>query len=109
MNWTAGAMVFSGRPDPQWSLPRERVHELTALWRALAPAAQPSVPRAVLGYRGCWISDPHGARIVACEGIVVHEAHGGRAAEARVDDGRRFERAVLATAPPGVLPPGTTP
>lgn len=109
VTWTAGAIVFSGRPDPEWALPPERAVELMALWRSMAPSPGTPVPRTALGYRGCWIRDPDGERFVAFDGVVVHEARGGRPPEARTDYGRRFEQAVLATAPAGTLPPGSGP
>jgi len=107
--WTAGAMVFSGRPDPVWPLPADAVEALRELWQGLTPRAAVPAPRSVLGYRGCWIRDPHGAQWRAFDGVVVWEAPRRGPSEARRDDARQFERAVLATAPAGTLPPGTGP
>ncbi len=107
--WTAGAMVFSGRPDPVWPPAADRVEALLALWQQLSPRAPVPAPRAVLGYRGCWLRDPRGTCWRAFDGVVVREASRSGPAEARRDDARVFERAVLATAPPGTLPPGTGP
>ncbi|MFO1077145.1 MAG: hypothetical protein U1E73_05405 [Planctomycetota bacterium] len=103
--WTAGAMVFSGRPDPQWTLPPRVAAMLLALWeRAPALADAPSVPTR-LGYRACWARAPSGVRFVAVSGAILRESSMGRK-EARGDMGREFEQAVIASAPPDALPPG---
>lgn len=108
-DWTAGAMIFSGRPDPEWPLPADAVETLLALWQELKPRGRVPAPRAVLGYRGCWIRDPHGVCWRAFDGVVVREAPRRGASETRRDEKRAFERAVLATAPAGTLPPGVGP
>lgn len=97
--WTAGVSVFSGRPDPVWPLAPADAERLVAVWRALAPlAASPPQPPP-LGYRGCVAHDGGGGR--------RWEAYAGAvrcADELRSDPPRAFERLVLASAPPGVLP-----
>jgi len=49
--------VFSGRPNPTWSLSAEQVKELIGLFQNLPPADQ-SAPETGLGYRGFLISNP---------------------------------------------------
>lgn len=105
--WTAGARVYSGRADPTWPLDRAQARALLALWDAL-PASAHAAPRTSrLGYRGCWLRAPDGSSWVAHDGLVA-ERSAARGA-VRDDPGRTFERALLATAPPGALPPGLVP
>jgi hypothetical protein len=52
-----------------------------------------------LGYRGCRLVAPDGREWSAFQELVVH------AVDARRDRQREFERLVIASAPPGVLPP----
>src|SRR5215469_18841542 len=95
--WRAGALVFSGRRDPVWSVAPDAAHELERIWeslpvsksRALAASAPP------LGYRGCFLRHPDGTEWSAFAGIVT--CRSGTGAESRRDIGREFERAVLAT------------
>lgn len=96
--WRATALLYSGRPNPEW----EVSDDIAAIWDELpAHAGDPPPPAPPLGYRGVVLSGPGGARI---------EAHGGGATreggEWRADPGRGFERAVLAAAPPGLVPDG---
>ena len=98
--WIAGALVFSGRPDPTWPIPPELAEELVAIWESLPPTdTTVSVP--VLGYRGCSLRDPEGRMWIAYHELVTLSS------ERRRDDERRFERTVLSSAPTGVLPPST--
>jgi hypothetical protein len=48
--------VFSGRPNPRWTLSDEQVNDLQARLRAL-PEARPIVPPG-LGYRGFIVTNP---------------------------------------------------
>jgi hypothetical protein len=119
--WHAGALLYSGRPDPRWVVPPERVDELMTLWRRMPvlPAYEEPPPR--LGYRGCWLEAPDGPRWIARDGAVAcrpgsRKVFGSRAAktgagtiEARRDEEREFERAVLATAPAGTPLPSRIP
>jgi hypothetical protein len=102
--WRAGALIFSGRRDPVWSVAPEVVHELKAIWESLPVSNSAALPASAppLGYRGCFLRHPDGTEWSAFAGIVT--CHSGTSAESRRDVGREFERAVLATAPAGVLP-----
>jgi hypothetical protein len=109
--WTAGALVFSGRPDPGWRLDAATAARVVAALDALPELERaPRAPRTRkrLGYRGCFLAAPDGTRWTAHAGVVVEERASGAPATrvVRRDDGRAFERLVLATAPPGTLPPG---
>jgi hypothetical protein len=109
--WRAGALVYSGRPDPN----AQQVDGLMALWNRMAAASAWNEPPSRLGYRGCWLAAPDGRRWMAFDGAVAcyaprqrpggpSERHPGPI-EVRRDAGRAFERALLATAPAGTSLP----
>jgi hypothetical protein len=95
--WTGGAFVFSGRPDPTW--PLARGEELAAHWDALGPweGEPPEPPQ--LGYRGAFLVDDDTGREWTAYSGAVRLGN-----DVRRDEPREIERAILAAAPPGVLP-----
>jgi hypothetical protein len=104
--WQGTALVHSGRPDPVWTV---HAHDATALerrWSALAPHVGPVPPPPGLGYRGCRIRGP-GRDWLAYGGVVT--LHGAGAPQAKADPERAFERAAIATAPAGLVPPAALP
>lgn len=106
-DWTAQALVFSGRPDPLWTVDGHAVAELLAAWPSLTERPAPAAPPP-LGYRGVVLRAPDGRTWSAFGGAVTArsgEDAGTVHGEVRDDPGRAFERRLLATAPPGVLPP----
>ncbi len=52
--------LFSGRPNPRWSLSAEQVEELARRLAEL-PAAEPPTAPPALGYRGLELTNPEGA------------------------------------------------
>jgi hypothetical protein len=102
-NWTACALVFSGRPSPTWPLASTDALRLIGLWSALPATdnAAPNTPK--LGYAGCVLEDGAGTEWRAHDGVAVSTS--GTTIETRADTERRFERGILATAPADVLPP----
>lgn len=102
MQRIASALIFSGRPDPAWKIEAGQAAGIMAVWAGLEPAtAQEEAPPA-LGYRGVRLQI----------GDTVFEARAGlvkmtgkECAEWREDHEQRFEAAVLASAPKGLLPP----
>jgi hypothetical protein len=99
--WSATASIYSGRPDPEWTVPLDVAGRLASAWERLSDVTrQPEPPR--LGYRGCTLSAPDGRRWHAYGGVVVLSADALR--QAREDVDRAFEKALLATAPAGALP-----
>lgn len=100
--WQGTALVHSGRPDPVWDLSAHDAAALDRRWSTLAPhaGAVPTPPG--LGYRGCVLRGP-GREWRAYGGVVTLQTSAGTA-EARADPVRAFERALLATAPPGTVP-----
>jgi hypothetical protein len=96
-------LVYSGRPDPEWTVDAEAVQRLDAVWAGLSPVTpQSSEPK--LGYRGIELRQDDGVAYLANAGFVTRS--GGSESETRADAGREFERTLIATAPAGVLPPG---
>ena len=101
--WTAGAFLFSGRPDPVWSVDPTEADKLEAIWNSLPALAAPMIAhQPPLGYRGCFLRQPDGTEWSAFAGVVTRQARTG--AESRGDPDRKFERAVLTTAPSNMLP-----
>jgi hypothetical protein len=94
--WIAGAYVFSGRPDPTWPVPPNPAEELLAIWESLPPACATASPPA-LRYRGVFVRDQNGHIWTAYREVVTLEG------ETHRDEDRRVERAVLSSAPPGML------
>lgn len=96
------ALIFSGRPDPAWPVPRHSVRQLQEIWKSLEPwLGKPAVPP-VLGYRGCLLRAPKGRQWFAYNGLVVLKAN--RHTEARRDREKRFEKTLLSSAPKGLIP-----
>ncbi len=94
--------VFSGRPDPEWPLSARQEADLQHAWSRLeVKHARPPSPPA-LGYRGTTMRCPSGDEWHAFRGIVTHIADGW--VQWRADEGRQFEKALLATAPSGAVP-----
>jgi len=90
-----------------WTVERHAATELVAAWPALTERPAPSAPPP-LGYRGVVLRAPDGRTWSAFGGTVTTrsgEDAGPGHGEVRDDPGRAFERRLLATAPPGVLPP----
>jgi hypothetical protein len=99
----AGAFVFSGRPDPTWEVKPAFVKELQRIWRTLKPEKVEISEPPSLGYRGCFLKCSAKRRWTAFDGVVVFKTE--KRSESRRDTAKRFERAILASAPTGALPP----
>ena len=94
----ATAAIFSGRPDPQWSVPASTANRLKRLWRQLDAAEGPPGRAPALGYRGVTLECGAGDSWFAYGGTV------SRGSELRQDSERRFERELLQSAPAGLIP-----
>ena len=91
--------MFSGRPDPAWPVTAAAAEEIARLADALPCDAEADRPEAaVLGYRGSWLRAPDGREWRAGGGVVI------RAGDICADPAGAIERAILETAPEGVLP-----
>jgi hypothetical protein len=100
--WTAKALIFSGRPDPNWPLSDADVARFMSLWNASPPTLDAMPAESRLGYRGCIVSDGAHAEWHAYNGLVVHAS--GNRQLARQDVDRNLERAIVSSAPAGLLP-----
>ena len=101
--WTAGASVFSGRPDPVWEVKPALAVRLEKIWSSLKPSETEPPPHPALGYRGCFLKGPRGREWGAFGAVVTLRS--SRRSESRRDPAKKFERALLASAPAALLPP----
>ena len=100
---TAGVSIFSGRPDPTWPLDAETRSELQRLFDSLEKYEGTNVSAPTLGYRGAFLRDNAGHEWFAYREVVgLKEPN---RSETRKDAGRQFERAIVASAPQGLIPP----
>jgi hypothetical protein len=97
VSWTAGVDLYSGRPNPQWQVDRAAGARLAGLWDELEPTTD-ALPPPSLGHRGAFLLAPDGRRWITRGTIVALDD------SRRRDPERRLERALLATAPPNLLP-----
>jgi hypothetical protein len=102
--WLARAFVFSGRPDPEWEPPGPVVTDLERLFGELPPHGGEAPEPPPLGYRGVALTEPGGRRYEAYGGVVTLRTAAG--ADQRADPKRRFEDALIGSAPPGTVPAG---
>jgi hypothetical protein len=100
--WIAGAWIFSGRPDPKWTVPLAAAQRLVTRLESMSEATEviPVAPR--LGYRGCFLRSPSGREWRAYRGLVESRWQGE--VERRRDEGQWFEKQLLELAPRGLLP-----
>jgi hypothetical protein len=103
--WTAGAHLYSGRPDPAWSISESVMKKLLALWESLPPAGeQQEMHAAGLGYRGSFLRGDGKREWVAFKGLVSLRT--SARVQVRKDAAREFEKMLLSSAPKGLLPEG---
>jgi|SRR4029077_6688371 hypothetical protein len=101
--FVAGALIFSGRPDPTWTISADEGNRLEALWNSLEPYKGP-LPRApVLGYKGVFLRDSAEREWFAYGGAVTLKTAQG--SESRRDTDRKFEALLLSSAPRQAVPP----
>jgi len=100
---TGVALLYSGRPDPRWAISARQVERLQDLWNRLPATVRVLAPAPLLGYRGAAVECSSGRRWWAYHGIAESKT-GDTVPECRLDKGRDFEKAILATAPAGLVP-----
>jgi hypothetical protein len=98
--WLGGVHLFSGRPDPCWAVSAAAARRLQGIWSTLEPWTGGALPVPQLGYRGFFLRGPD-VEWHAYVGMVIRKA--GDRSEMRRDKERAFEKALLASAPKGVL------
>lgn len=94
--------IYSGRPNPVWDVPVETGIALENIWELLAPYTGVSHKHTRLGYSGCKMLVENGIEFLAFNGIVTRYQSGK--VELRADQNRTFEKTILNTAPPGIIP-----
>ena len=99
--YTAGASIFSGRPDPTWAVDETIVKELLTLWDRMEPYVGLIPLPPGLGYRGTFLRDT-GREWRAYRGVVTLTENGR--SEVRYDPGRQFESRLIRSAPVGTIP-----
>lgn len=83
--------VYSGRPNPEWSLSDAQARELQSMIAGLgAPLNTPPAENDRLGYRGLRVTTPQAAEITVGSGHVVVQ-EGASVARYR-DSGQRIEK-----------------
>ena len=85
--------IYSGRPDPEWTLTPEQVAVLDAEM-AMLPGASGTPPSGGLGYHGFTVTRP-GSTVIVYRGTVAAPGDGDR--PYRVDKGHVIERLLLET------------
>lgn len=99
----AGALIYSGHPDPNWIISRRAVEKLRKIWESLPPADEKWEPRSGrLGYRGSFLKGADNSEWVAFKGLVSLTTLAGM--EVRRDVAMEFEKASISWAPKGLLP-----
>ena len=101
--YIAGVSVFSGRPDPTWSISEEAGSKLRKLYDDSATYEGRPVLPPPLGYRGAFLRDDAGQQWSAYRGVVTLTS--SDSSEARTDSNREFERELVASAPQELIPP----
>lgn len=101
VGYTAGASIFSGRPDPAWALDEIVVAELLALWARMEPYAGPLPSPPGLGYRGCFLRNSSREWRAYRNFVTLTEDD---RSETRRDPSRQFELRLLGSAPAGAIP-----
>ena len=96
---TATVLIFSGRRDPQWRVPVEAARRLELLWEQLERFERAPPPAPALGYRGCVLDCGNEGRWFSYGEMVE------TAGAYKHDPERKFERALIGSAPKGLLPP----
>jgi len=103
--WVAGAFVYSGRPNPTWSISKRVAKRLQELWESLpAFAEKRETQLGGLGYRGSFVREPGHREWMAFNGVVSLTTPAG--VDVRKDPAREFEKTLLSSAPKGSLPEG---
>jgi hypothetical protein len=97
----ARAFIFSGRPDPSWTVTNTLMKQLENIWNSLEVTHEiPSAP--THGYRGCLLNDKIKRKWFVYKNIIRLSTNGF--SETRLDKYSKFEKLLLSSAPPGILP-----
>lgn len=101
--YIGGASIFSGRPDPAWTVSQGEAQRLETLWDSMESYMGALPPAPVLGYRGSFLRDSNQREWLAYGGVVTLKTPDG--SQSRRDNNREFEALLLSSAPEGAIPP----
>lgn len=96
------ALLFSGRKNPTWPVDAVVAARVEEIWSTLEASTEPPSQTSTLGYQGCRLRHVEGCCWLASQGRVQREF--GATKDYRLDNGRKVEKLILSTAPPGLVP-----
>jgi hypothetical protein len=103
--YTAGVLVFSGRPNPEWKLSEEKFTTILSLFDSLESITGSFQSESILGYSGCYVKSSDGA--------LQFNVYNGKAEltfgankRLKADKERTLEKEIIGTAPGGTIPKG---
>jgi hypothetical protein len=96
--WRIGILLYSGRPDPSWTIPAAQGEAWASSFERLRQTQAPIPDQSRLGYRGVWLQAPDGRRWFGYLSVAWTRN------DRRADPQRVLERRLVASAPAGVLP-----
>ncbi len=92
--------IFSGRPDPEWTIDESILDEMEQLWAALTPADSELRIPSKLGYRGFQIYRNGDEKWLVYGEMVMRTVR--KQLEVRIDSDKSLEKMLLSTAPGGL-------
>jgi hypothetical protein len=96
-NWTATALLFSGRPNFEWALIASQQKNWMQLWEDAALSDTAVKQPSVLGYTGCRLQYDEHSHWYLYNGCVSFYEEGKTVS--KKDDERKMELFLLGTAP----------
>lgn len=88
----AGCQIFSGRPNPEWLMPKSSIPTVLTALEGLRDAEATVIDRPVLGYSGCRLDFGHESILVFDESVFLASTGNVRFL---LDPGRRLEQVIL--------------
>ncbi len=101
--WICGALIFSGLRDPSWLLSEDEAQKILSIWNSLPESPKNVFIPNILGYKGCFLSSSDKTKWAAFREVVTL-LNENTVIESRIDTERKFEKAVLGTAPEDAIP-----
>ena len=101
--WCVAALLYSGRENPEWTIPDSLARAAVEVWDGLVPTVAPPVPPP-LGPRGLQLIAPDGGRWTSHRGVVTYLPPNASESHSRQDPGSHFHQLLADSAPKGLLP-----
>ena len=102
-DWKGSALLYSGRPDPEWEIEDVPAVNLVKYWASLPKLNYSFETSSALGYKGCCLISDNNLKWYAYKEVVCLYVN-DEALESRKDSNRIFEISLISTAPAGVIP-----